>query len=706
MTEVDAVPECPLPPFPLVFDAIEYGWDAAQRSVLFLDVLRRQGNQFFDYLAEGEPPLLSFPYEIIMDGRGFEAPVNYALARIFDRRRDGEEEGRSREKAMRPVVIIDPRSGNAPGIGGIHQNSEIGMALSKGHPVYFILFFPKPVPGQRIEDVAAAEVLFLEEVHRRHPEAGRPSVIGNSQAGWALALMSADTPNKTGPLVLNGSPISYWSGIRGRHVLRYKAGLMGGIWVVNLQADLGCGEFDGANLVAGHEALEPEEYHWARHWRLFRNVEEEETAYLAFSKWWDSYYRMTGEEIRFVVEHLFIGNEVERGEVSFREGRKIDLRDLEDPVLLFSSDGDNITPPQQALNWIVTVWGSLEEVKRQNQVIVYLLHENVGHIGLFVSEQVATREHAELIGSIDMVDFLSPGLYEMIIEPGDASYSENPHRVRYEPRTFEDIRALNTEKEADFLPASEASRNLNHLYETFAGPFIRMVATPFSASLMRMFHPLRQRRILLSDLNPWLSGVGVLADRVREHRCKAPETNRFRMMEENFGEMVHAGITADSRRRDVLEEQLFFQIYENAIFRWEEEEEGRRKDPPKRRRRRQDIRAEDGGTREAMVRVLLAMASVDNVIHQEELSVFVGLVRNHPETKDLDDLALRTLIREQSRVLETDYEKALSTLPILLPEEADRKSVVEIAQCVAMADLDFGDEEKRLLARIMQILKV
>jgi hypothetical protein len=35
----------------------------------------------------------------------------------------------------RPVVVVDPRAGQGPGIGGFKAESEIGDALDAGHPV-------------------------------------------------------------------------------------------------------------------------------------------------------------------------------------------------------------------------------------------------------------------------------------------------------------------------------------------------------------------------------------------------------------------------------------------------------------------------------------------------------------------------------------------------------------------------------------------
>src|SRR3954466_3702688 len=112
-----ASPANPLAP------ALEYFVDAAQRTILFWDVMRERGNQFKAHQEEAVPHVLEFAAELVVDGRNLERPVNYALVRIIpppdvkiDMRR-------------RPFVIVDPRAGHGPGIGGFKADSEIGVAL-------------------------------------------------------------------------------------------------------------------------------------------------------------------------------------------------------------------------------------------------------------------------------------------------------------------------------------------------------------------------------------------------------------------------------------------------------------------------------------------------------------------------------------------------------------------------------------------------
>ncbi len=48
--------------------------------------MRRRGNQYRDHLRQGQPPVLTFSYDILLDGREMDPPTNFYLARIRDRR--------------------------------------------------------------------------------------------------------------------------------------------------------------------------------------------------------------------------------------------------------------------------------------------------------------------------------------------------------------------------------------------------------------------------------------------------------------------------------------------------------------------------------------------------------------------------------------------------------------------------------------------
>ena len=184
----------------LVASAVEYMMDASQRSVLFLDVLRRRGDQYREHIAETAPHVLQYAAELIVDGRKLDQPVNYALVRIVP------PKGVEIDLDRRPFIVVDPRAGHGPGIGGFKADSEIGVAMKAGHPCYFIGFLPEPMPGQTIERIARAEAVFIETVISRHPEAdGKPCVIGNCQAGWAVMILASLRPELFGPIIVAGA---------------------------------------------------------------------------------------------------------------------------------------------------------------------------------------------------------------------------------------------------------------------------------------------------------------------------------------------------------------------------------------------------------------------------------------------------------------------------------------------------------------------
>ncbi len=121
------------------FGAVQEYWlDAWQRSVMSLDVLRERANTYLEHASKEVPHVLDFQAELVRDGRTLERPVNYALARIIP------PAGTRIDPAKAPIIVVDPRAGHGPGIGGMKQDSEIGVAMAAGHACYFVGFLPKP----------------------------------------------------------------------------------------------------------------------------------------------------------------------------------------------------------------------------------------------------------------------------------------------------------------------------------------------------------------------------------------------------------------------------------------------------------------------------------------------------------------------------------------------------------------------------------
>jgi hypothetical protein len=427
----------------------EYLTDAAQRTLLFWDVMRQRGNQYREHMATTTPHVLHYEFDPVADGRALEQPVNYGLVRIVP------PEGTIIDERKRPFVIVDPRAGHGPGIGGFKADSEIGVALRAGHPCYFVGFSPVPEPGQTIEAVLRAEEHFLETVIARHPRAeGRPVIVGNCQAGWAVMMLAAVRPDLCGPLIIAGAPMSYWAGVRGENPMRYSGGLFGGSWLTALTGDAGNGIFDGAWLVSNFEGMNPANTLWSKQYNVYAKVDTEGPRYLEFERWWGGHVLLNAAEMQWIVDNLFVGNKLATADVALSDGTRVDFRNIRSPIVIFCSKGDNITPPAQALGWIPDLYADVDDIRAAGQTIVYAVHESVGHLGIFVSGGVAKKEHREFTENIDLIDCLPPGLYEAVLsdkamEEENVDLARGDYISRFETRSVDDVRAYGVNDEAD-----------------------------------------------------------------------------------------------------------------------------------------------------------------------------------------------------------------------------------------------------------------
>jgi Protein of unknown function (DUF3141) len=69
-----------------------------------------------------------FEYEMVIDGRQLERPVNYVLVRIKP------EADEASDPKKRPFVIVDPRAGHGPGIGGSRKWQRCGDSRTRRSP--------------------------------------------------------------------------------------------------------------------------------------------------------------------------------------------------------------------------------------------------------------------------------------------------------------------------------------------------------------------------------------------------------------------------------------------------------------------------------------------------------------------------------------------------------------------------------------------
>jgi pimeloyl-ACP methyl ester carboxylesterase/uncharacterized tellurite resistance protein B-like protein len=705
----------------LVASAVEYLVDAGQRSVLFLDIMRRRGDQYREHIAQTAPHVLQYAAELIIDGRKLDDPVNYALVRIIP------PKGVEIDPERRPFIVVDPRAGHGPGIGGFKADSEIGVAMKAGHPCYFVGFLPEPMPGQTIERIARAEALFIEKVISLHPKAdGKPCVIGNCQAGWAVMILASLRPELFGPIIIAGAPLAYWAGVHGKYPMRYSGGLLGGSWLTALASDLGAGKFDGAWLVQNFENQNPSNTLWTKQYNVYSKVDTEADRYLEFERWWGGHVNLNAEEIQFIVDELFIGNNLAAGKIEMSDGKKVDLRNIRSPILVFCSEGDNVTPPQQALDWILDCYADVDEIRAYGQTIVYTVHQSVGHLGIFVSGGVAKKEHAEFSENIDLIDVLPPGLYEATFEAKDEETTSSDLVVgkwvmRCEARTLDDIRAMggnSPEDERRFAAAKRVSELNLAAYRKFVQPWIKNVVSPQLAETMRNLHPLRMQYEAFSSQNPLMATVKSAAEEIEDKRRPASKDNPFLAFQEQMSKQIVHALDSWRDATEALSETVFLNLYGSPAL-----QAALGIDPKSEPSRRREMSAEhramlekriaelrsrigEGGPREAAIRSLLYIGSARGMVDERSIEALRRVRRDHGGPR-LSLAEFKMLVREQFFMLLLDQEGALAAIPKLLPDDVNqRRALVASMHEVLSASGEVTGERASRLQRIATLLGV
>ncbi len=692
----------------------EYVLDSWQRTILTLDALRQRGNQSLEHKQSGKPPVLTFDYDLVLDGRTLERPVNYQLLKIT------APPGVTFEPKARPYIVFDPRAGHGPGIGGFKEASQVGVAMRGGHPVYFVSFLPQPVPGQTIEDVARAEVKFMEKVIDLHPEAETaPAMVGNCQGGWGLMLASSLAPTLPGVISIAGAPLSYWGGRRGENPMRYTGGLNGGSWLASLFGDLGNGMFDGSYLVQNFENLNPSNTLVGKPYGLYSNIDNELERFLGFERWWGGHFYMTVDEMRFIVDNLFVGNKLTRDKLYLSDGYRVDLREIRAPIVVIASWGDNITPPQQALNWILDLYGSVQEMRARQQTIVYTVHESIGHLGIFVSAKVAMKEHAEFVDSLDMIETLPPGLYEMVIEEeiivDEGSEQEHSqYVVRLEARDLDDIRLYddNRTDEQSFETVARVSEINEALYDAFMRPWVKAFSNDLTADWLRTMQPVRLEREFFSDRNPMMGWVAQAAEAVRANRRPVSQDNPFIVAERDLAQKMQDSLDQYRDARDELVEKTFFSLYESDAMR---ALTGMAAAGDERVARPHDsilnewiqlkleslhAQSEPGDFAEAVYRIGFACLEAGKVQDARAYRMTRKIAKDHPRLKDLTRREVKEKARRAAFIVQFDPEGALETLPKLLPTEAERRDALEVIKKIVSWRPDIAPEHAAVIAKV------
>jgi Protein of unknown function (DUF3141) len=686
----------------------EYMVDAFQRSVLFLDLLRQRGNEEIEITSRPLATVLRFDHETLMDGRSLPRPINYSLLRIVP------PAGVAIDPRKRPVVVVDPRAGQGPGIGGFKAESEIGDALNAGHPVYFIGFSAMPVPGQEFLDIVEGQVKFFERVVELHPDAPRPFAIGNCQAGYQTLMVAMLRPDLFGPCLVAGSPMSYWQGVHGKDPMRYSGGLLGGSWLTAMTSDLGNGKFDGTGLILNFDMLNPATWLWGKQYEVYTHIDTGAERYLEFEKWWGDFILLNGDELQYLVDNLFISDKLTRNELKSHDGTVFDLRNITSPIIVFTSTEDNISPPPQALGWILDLYTDVEDIRAKGQTIVYCLSHKVGHLAIFVSTKVGAKQDEEFVQLMDVIDCLPPGLHEMVILPRPSDvpaegFITGDWIAGFENRSLDDIRALGRNSPEDdraFAAVARLSDLTLSAYRNWMQPMVRALGSQPVADMALALNPLRLSYTMFADKNhPWMKGIETMAACMAPYRQPVAADNPFLKAQNQLSEQIMAGLDSYRVARDKMCEQMFFGIYGSPLVQSllgindDSEVRPAPSTSPKKIAEQRALseayaaKLMTGGFNEALTRAVLYVTASEKMFDQR-CALALNVARK--ELMHLSLAAFKAMVRDQFFVLQLEPEHAVEALRSLVPKADARRKLLKELQAIvgASGPLKAGDLDR------------
>ena len=115
-------------------------------------------------------------------------------------------------------------------------------------------------------------------------------------------------------------------------------------------------------------------------------------------------------------------------------------------------------------------------------------------------------------------------------------------------------------------------------------------------------------------------------------------------------------------------------------------------------------REEQGGFAEAVVRIALACAAVENLVDARGFRLGQHLWRKHPVLGRLSHREFKHIVKVEAFMLRFDRERALAALPGMLPDERERREAIDLVRETASARSEITDARAAVLARIEAVL--
>ena len=387
--------------------------------------------------------------------------------------------------------------------------------------------------------------------------------------------------------------------------------------------------------------------------------------------------------------------------------------------------GDDITPPHQALGWILDLYDNVSEIVANGQTIIYSLHQSIGHLGIFVSGKVAAKEHREFVSCMEMIEATPPGLYEAVIsdvgeDTANRDLVDGKYLFRLERRTLDDIRAFGVNSPEDdkrFAAVARLSEINLGLYRAFAEPWVRAAVKEPTAEAMRAMHPNRLRFELFSDRNPFMSAIKPMAKQVHANRKPVSADNPLLAMEKQASSWITSALESWGQVRDSMTEAFFLTTYGSPLLQAMVGLGAPGDQTPHRIERDLvheaataemrlglDQKFEQGGVEEAVLRALIHVRRPEAGFDERGYRMLKTLRESRKSNERLSLSRFRQMLNEQLQLILEDEERAIAALPKLLgSDEAETAAALEALRQIVGATGALDAEGRRRFARVEKL---
>jgi hypothetical protein len=338
-------------------------------------------------------------------------------------------------------------------------------------------------------------------------------------------------------------------------------------------------------------------------------------------------------------------------------------------------------------------------------------------------------EHDQLMHTLDEIEALPPGLYEMVLEAKSSALKYDAlgygnYSVRFRQRTIDDLRELDPDgrgDEAVFSTIAQVSEMNTAAYKQWVRPLIRAMVSDATAEVTTNLTLDRMSRMAASDVNPYMKALAVIAQRVRDSREAAGADNVFTALERRNSKHIRRALEDYARQRDEATAVWTQWVY--GPFGWgamfpparlaEETTREHTAEHLDAARAELEPQLESGGFPAGLVRMLLIAFHDKGSIRRRSirLAQIAGqttdeLIANGRLKRVKGPVDWKSLREEQAKLLTLFPDRAVATLPKLLANAGERQLAAAIVGRVMLVDPEVADPHSDLVQKAQAILGV